>query len=235
MNTTNLLLLPGLVCDQRLWASQATGLEDICAVTHVDLTGADSISRLAASAIEQAPAGQFALAGLSMGGYVALEIMRQAPERVFALALLDTSARPDTDEASANRRKAMQQAKTDFDEVIKGLTAKLIHPDQMQNAALTDVIAAMAHSLGKDVFSQQQNAIIGRKDSRGLLKNIQCPTLILCGRDDGVTPVEVHEEMYQEIRNSQLCVIDACGHLSALEQPEQVTAALKAWLSRICN
>src|SRR5690606_28583873 len=136
--------------------------------------------------------------GLSMGGYIALEIMRQAPERVLALALLDTSARPDTEEASANRRTAIEQAKTDYKTVIEKLTAKLIHPDHLQNTALTDVITAMAHSLGKDVFIQQQNAIIGRKDSRESLNNIQCPTLILCGRDDGVTPVEVHEEMHRK-------------------------------------
>lgn len=233
MNKIQLLFLPGLVCDQRLWQAQADGLADIAHSKVADLSAAESISLLATSALAQAPAGQFALAGLSMGGYIALEIMRQAPERVLALALLDTSARPDTEEASANRRTAIEQAKTDYKTVIEKLTAKLIHPDHLQNTALTDVIAAMAHSLGKDVFIQQQNAIIGRKDSRESLNNIQCPTLILCGRDDGVTPLEVHEEMHRKIRNSQLRVIETCGHLSTLEQPGQVTAALRTWLSAI--
>lgn len=233
MNKTNLLLLPGLVCDQRLWQNQTAGLVGLGNITIGNLTGADSVAELAAAAIAQAPAGRFALAGLSMGGYVALEIMRQAPDRVLALALLDTSARPDTGEASADRRKAMQQAETEYPTVIEALTAKLLHPEHMQDTGLTGIIAAMAHSLGKDVFIQQQKAIIGRQDSRDSLKNIQCPTLILCGRDDAVTPVEVHEEMHKEITHSKLCVINTCGHLSTLEQPQQVTEAMKEWLSNI--
>src|SRR5690606_26256137 len=120
MNKINLLLLPGLVCDQRLWTYQAKALDAICNPVHIDLTGADNIAELATSALKQAPAGKFALAGLSMGGYVALEIMRQAPERVVGLALLDTSARADTEEATANRRKAMEKAETDYEEVIEG-------------------------------------------------------------------------------------------------------------------
>lgn len=235
MKKHTLLLLPGLANDERLWEQQISGLGDVANIIVADLTGADSMSGLAASVLAQAPAGSFALAGLSMGGYTAMEIMRQAPERVLALALLDTSARPDTPEATENRKKAIEKAQTDFPAVITSLLPKLLHPEHLTDKRQVDSIKAQAESLGKDVFAQQQRAIIGRIDSRPSLANIQCPTLVLCGREDVITPLEIHEEMHQAIADSTLVVIEQCGHLSALGQPDQVNAALKAWLLRISD
>jgi pimeloyl-ACP methyl ester carboxylesterase len=232
-NIPNLLLLPGLLCDGRLWQQQIFELSDYAHCIVADLSGENSISAMAESAIAQIPAGPFALAGLSMGGYVALEIMRLVPKRVIALALLDTSARPDSAEATKNRRKAMADAQSDFAAVVAALIPKLIHPKKMDSPALLGVITAMANTLGKETFINQQQAIIERVDSRADLANIHCHTLILCGRDDAVTPVEIHQEMHAAIANSELVIIEDCGHLSTLEKAAQVTGALTQWLQKI--
>jgi len=231
MNTPPLLLIPGLLNDARLWKQQLADLAHTTSSTVVDITGANSVSELANAALEQAPAGQFALAGLSMGGYVALEIMRKAPERVLALALLDTSARPDTPEATAGRHKLMQLAETNFQSVIDTLLPKFVHPAHMNNASLVAVIDAMAKTVGKEAFLRQQQAILSRVDSRPSLAQIKCPTLVLCGREDAITPVEIHEEIAAAISGSHLVVIEECGHLSPLDQPSKVTGALRKWLS----
>ena len=151
-NRLPLLLLPGLINDARLWLSQVSQLSDIADARVGDLTVADTIPALAAAALAQAPAERFALAGLSMGGYVAMEIMRQAPERVLALALLDTSARADTEEATEGRRKAMALAETDFPAVIAALLPKMVHPSQLNDPSVGGVFKAMAYSVGKEAF-----------------------------------------------------------------------------------
>jgi pimeloyl-ACP methyl ester carboxylesterase len=226
----HLVLLPGLLNDARLWQHQVTALAEVIHTSVADLTISDSISSLATSALSRISTEYFALAGLSMGGYVALEIMRQAPERVMALALLDTSARPDTPETSEGRRKLMQLAETDFQAVLDTLLPKLVHPSRLNDASIVDVITAMATSLGKDTFIRQQNAIMSRIDSRPFLDKIKCPTLVLCGGQDVITPIEVHQEMVNAISGSTLVIVENCGHLSTLGQPQQVTAALEKWL-----
>lgn len=214
-----------------MWLPQLDQLiGEFAAARVADLSTNDSIAAMAASALAQAPAGRFALAGLSMGGYVALEIMRQAPERVLGLALLDTSARPDTSEATENRKKAMALAETDFEAVIDALLPKLILSARLKEAEPVGVIRDMARSTGQEAFARQQTAIIGRIDSRPHLGAITCPTLVLCGRDDVITPVEVHEEMVAEIRGARHVVIEQCAHLSTLDQPKQVAAAMQTWL-----
>jgi pimeloyl-ACP methyl ester carboxylesterase len=229
MSKPHLLLLPGLVCDARLWQQQAS-LAELAHVTVADLSQAESIAALAANVLAQAPDDSFALAGLSLGGYVALEIVRQAPQRVLALALLDTSARADSEEARQARLNAMSQAEEDFPAVIASLLPKLLHADHLHDAALVEVITAMANSLGREVFLRQQRAILGRIDSRPALAQISCPTLVLCGREDAITPPAVHEEMVAAIADAQLVVIETCGHLSTLEQPQLVSQALEYWL-----
>ena len=165
-----------------------------------------------------------------MGGYVGLEIMRQAPERVLALALLDTTARPDTPQTTEGRRNLMQLAETNFPAVIETLLPRLVQPSRLNDISIVEVITVMANSVGKEAFMRQQRAIIGRIDSRPFLHQIKCPTLVLCGREDVITPVEVHEEMATGISSSSLAIIEECGHLSTLGQPQQVTEALKEWL-----
>ncbi len=233
MKNIDIFLLPGLLNDARLWQHQISGLAGVARATVADLTSADSIAALAASALSQAPAARFVLAGLSMGGYVALEMMRQAPDRVLALALLDTSARPDTPEATVNRKNLMQLAETDFSGVIDTLMPKLVHPAQLADASIVTTIRAMAESVGKEAFLRQQRAIMTRIDSRPFLSKITCPTLVLCGRDDVITPVEVHQELVDAIPGASLAQIEACGHLSTLGKPQQVTAALKNWLENL--
>jgi pimeloyl-ACP methyl ester carboxylesterase len=229
----HLVLLPGLVCDTRMWAPQVAGLADVASASVGDLSVADNMEALAASVLDKAPAGPFALAGLSMGGYVAFEIMRQAPERVLGLALLDTTARPDTPEATENRHKAMARADSDFGGVLTDLLPKLVHPDQLHDEAMTGLLVSMGDDAGAEVFKRQQTAIIGRVDSRPTLARIRCPTLVLCGREDLITPVEVHEEMAVGIRGAMLTLIGKCGHISTLGRPVEVTVALRRWLGAI--
>lgn len=224
------LLLPGLLDDARLWRHQITGLSGLISPVVADLRGADSMAALAASALDQAPAGSFVLGGLSMGGYVAMEIMRQAPERVLALALMNTTARPDTPEATARRRALLTLAETDFDAVVRKLMPLQVHPDRLGDETLVQTIASMAAGVGKEAFGRQQRAIIDRIDSRPHLAQIECPTLVLCGREDLIMPVEVHEEMADAIPEARLEVIERCGHLSTLDRPEQVTGIMKIWL-----
>ncbi|MDN3575512.1 alpha/beta fold hydrolase [Chitinimonas viridis] len=229
-DSPHLLLLPGLLNDARLWQHQTAVLGNMAHVAIADLTGADSIAALATTVLAQAPAERFALAGLSMGGYVALEIMRQAPERVLALALLDTSARPDSAQATENRLGLMELAEKDFPAVLATLLPRLLHPSQLHDAALVGTVNDMATDLGKQVFIRQQTAILGRPDSRPTLGAIRCPTLVLCGKDDVITPLEVHEELVAGIAGAKLVVIETCGHLSTLCQPQQVAEALEVWL-----
>ena len=229
MDKLNLILLPGLVNDSRLYENQVAALSHVVDATVGDLTMADSMPALAASVLAKAPL-RFALAGLSMGGYVALEIMRQAPERVSALALLDTSARADTAESTVNRRRLMELAQKDFNAVVDALLPKMFHPSHLKDNSRAGVFKAMALAVGKDAFLRQQRAIIGRIDSRPYLDKIKCPTLVVCGREDAITPTEVHEELANNIRNAKMTIVNDCGHLSPLDQPQAVTAALQEWL-----
>ena len=226
----HLLLLPGLLNDGRLWAHQVSGLSDIATPVIADLTGGDSMASLASDALAQVGAERFVVAGLSMGGYVALEIMRQAPERVRALALLDTTARPDAPETTENRRRLMELAERDFAAVIDALMPRLLHPDHLADEGLKRVVTSMAEAVGKEAFLRQQRAIIDRADSRHELAGIGCPVLVACGREDAIAPVEVHEEMAAAIPNARLVVIERSGHLSPIEQPARVTDAMRSWL-----
>jgi pimeloyl-ACP methyl ester carboxylesterase len=174
---------------------------------------------------------RFALAGLSMGGYIAFEIMRQAPQRVARLALLDTSARPDTPEVSAARRVQMALAAGGhLAEALDALVPRLLHPARHSDAALRAVLSAMAAELGAEVFLRQQQANIGRADSRPTLADIHCPTLVLVGEQDVLTPPERALEMADGIAGARLVTVPECGHLSTLERPDEVTRALLEWL-----
>ena len=229
----NVVFLPGLLCDARLWAAQVRALGDRAMVQVADMTTGGTMAALAADVLARAPSGRFALAGLSMGGYCALEIVRQAPERVAALALLDTSARPDTPEGTTNRRRLVKLAGHDFDRVVDELLPKLVAPAHLAEPAIAGTVRAMAGAFDAASFARQQEAIISRADSRPLLPAIACPTLVLCGREDALTPVAIHEEMAAAIPGARLVVVDGSGHLSPLEQPDAVTAALSAWLDAI--
>jgi pimeloyl-ACP methyl ester carboxylesterase len=220
-----------LLCDRALWEPQIGrfGARVECRVA--DLTKADSMADLARSVLAEAPE-RFALAGLSMGGYVALEILRQAPERVERLALLDTSARPDTPEQTRRRRGLLALSRRGrFQGVTPRLLPLLIHPDRLAEAALTGIVMGMAERIGREAFLRQQTAIMGRIDSRPQLGRIACPTVIVCGRQDALTPLALAEELAESIAGARLAVIEQCGHLSTLERPDAVNAALAEWLA----
>lgn len=226
-----LVLLPGLLCDEALWQHQRRDLAGRAAMQVADLTQADSIAAMAAGVLAVAPP-RFALAGLSMGGYVAMEVLRQAPERVTRLALLDTTARPDTEEQGQRRRALIALAQTGrFKGVTPQLLPNLIHPDRLADEALTQIVLAMAERVGREAFFRQQTAIMGRIDSRPFLPAIRCPTLVLCGQQDALTPPEHAAEMAGLIPGATLRLVEACGHLSPLERPAVVTDALGEWLA----
>ncbi|MGH6988621.1 MAG: alpha/beta fold hydrolase [Stellaceae bacterium] len=227
---TPLLLLPGLLCDRRLYAPQIAALDDVAEITVPDLTRDESFAAMVRRVLADAPE-KFALAGLSMGGYVAQEIMRTAPQRVSRLALLDTSARADLPEQAQRRRDLIDLSKKgQFHGVGQQLLPNLIHPDRMGDTALTDTIQAMAEAVGAEAFRRQEVAILVRKDGRPDLARIAVPTLILCGQDDRLTPPKVAKEMSALIPQAKLVIIERCGHMSTLERPEPVNHALREWL-----
>lgn len=227
---TPLALLPGLLCDTALWQPQVEALSDIADPWVADFTTQDSIADMAASVLAAMP-DRFAVAGLSMGGYVALEIMRTAPERVCRLALLDTRPQPDDAATLARRRGLIELAqKGQFKGVTPRLLPLFLHESRLDDAALTGTVRAMAEHVGRDAFIRQQQAIMGRRDQTATLVTIHVPTLVLCGRDDVLTPLEDHKFMAAGIAGARLVVIEDCGHLATIERPAETAAALRQWL-----
>ena len=227
-----LVLVPGLLCDALLWKAQieALGGEIKCWVA--DHTRSATMAGVAADVLRDAPFERFALAGLSMGGYAALEIVRQAAHRVDRLALLDTSARSDTPDQLTRREGLIALARRGrFVGVTQALLPLFVHRDRLGDRELVDTVRAMATNIGRDGFIRQEQAIMSRADSLPLLPTIACPTLVLCGRQDAVTPLDRHEEMAGGISGATLEVIEDCGHLSTLERPAKVSDALRTWLS----
>ena len=230
MTHANLLLLPGLLEDADAFEAVISGTADIATTVVADLTRADIRAALAKAALQQAPEGPLLVAGHSMGGYVALELLRQAPGRVAKLCLLNTHARPDTPESTENRRRLMALADKDFEAVVTTLLPKLMTAEHLKDPILTGVIGAMALATGKEGFKRQEAAIIGRKDSRPHLKDIRCPTTVIAARDDQLMPVALLEELADGIPGARLEVVEDCGHMASLEQPEEVLALVRAWI-----
>ncbi len=225
------LLVPGLNCSPRLYAAQTPALWRFGPVTVVDHTRDDTMAAIAGRILGAAPP-RFALAGLSMGGYVALEIVRQAAGRVEKLALLDTGSRADTPEATAKRHANIALAQSGrFEDVIGPQFPLYVHPARTNDAALKADYLAMCHDVGPEAYVRQQKAIMSRVDSRPLLASIRVPTLVLVGEQDAATPPVLAEEMAVAIPGARLASIAACGHLSTMERPEAVTEELVAWMS----
>ena len=229
-----LVLLPGLLCDSAMWEPQLEGLADIADFFVADLTEYETISDMAKSVLRDAPWKEFALAGLSMGGYVAQEVVRQAPQRVKKLALLDTRSRPEEPAETERRQQFIKLAQTErgFTPVTTRLLPLLLHPSRVKEAALVDVIRDMAERTGIEGYVRQQTAIISRPDFRPHLAKIQCPTLVLCGREDQLTPVADSEVIAKAIPGAKLVVVEECGHMSTMERPKEVNKALRNWLER---
>ncbi len=226
-----LVLVPGLLCSDTLWTAQREGLADIADIIVADITRDDTMDGMAQRILDGVN-GSFSLAGLSMGGYVAFEVMRRAPRRVDRLALLDTGARADTPEQTTRRRDLIKLAdRGEFKAVSPKLLPLLIHLDRLSDAALVAEILAMADSVGKDAFLRQQNAIMRRADSRPGLSAIECPTLVVCGREDVLTPPDLSVEIAGLIPGAELVLVEDCGHLSTMECPEEINAALRNWMT----
>jgi pimeloyl-ACP methyl ester carboxylesterase len=225
------VLVPGLNCSPRLYAAQLPEIWRFGPVTIADHTRDDTMAALAKRILDNAPE-RFALAGLSMGGYIALEIMRQASSRVAKLALLDTGGRDDPPEAQQRRRTNIAAAETGrFDEIIGVQFPLYVHPARANDAALKAEYLAMCHEVGAEAYVRQQKAIMGRADSRLLLPGIRCPTLVLVGAQDEATPPALSEEMAAAIPGARLVTVPDCGHLSTMERPQEVTQALVEWMS----
>lgn len=227
-----ILFLPGLLCTERLWAAQIERFSDDYTCVVADMTKDETLSALVERALADMPE-RFSVAGLSMGGYAAFEVMRQVPERVQRLALLDTSARADLPERVELRKALIERvANGEFGEVTEAHFKTFVHPDRLSEDAIMADIRAAAAQVGPEAYMRQNRVIMARPDSLALLPSISCPTLVLCGAEDALTTPELHDEMAAAIPNATLVKVPRCGHLSPLERPAEVNAALAEWLSR---
>lgn len=225
----NLLLIPGLVCDSEVWRHQAAHLSDVATIAVPPVALGEGIDEMARLVLDAAPP-TFALAGFSMGGYIALEMLRQAPDRITRLALLDTSARADIPKKAEWRRSVIARCdKGEFPAVIDGMMPVLLHPDR-QNGPLPQFVKAMAARIGVEAFVRRQKAIGMRQDSRELLRSVSMPVRAICGRDDGMSTLEEHEEIAALSRRGRFSLIEQSGHMTIIEQPQAATALLRDWL-----
>jgi len=226
-----LVLLPGMMCLGRLFNEQFAALSRICPVLVAPMHGHSSIDGLAQAFLRVAPA-RFALAGLSMGGITAMEIVRRAPERVSRLALLDTNPLAEQPEAARNRDAQIARARVgELEEVMSDELIPKYGISHTRSAAITGLCLDMARALGPAVFEEQSRAIRSRRDQRDTLATVTVPTLVLCGENDTLCPVERHETMRELIPSAILEIIRGAGHLPVLEQPEPTNRALARWLT----
>jgi pimeloyl-ACP methyl ester carboxylesterase len=230
MPEPTLILLPGQLCDAALWDAQVRALADIAAIRIADLTLDDTVEAMAERVLADAPA-RFAVCGLSLGGYVAFEIVRRAPGQVTHLGLMNTSSRPDTEERSGQRERSVRAARIG---TFKGVTPRflptILHPDHAADPAMAEIVLEMTERVGRVAFERQQYAATSRPDCRPLLPRIACPTLVVGGAEDHVAPPELQLEIAAGIANAQLEILEVCGHLAPIEQAETVNRLMRAWL-----
>ncbi|AJP56016.1 alpha/beta hydrolase [Pandoraea vervacti] len=231
-----LLMLPGLLCDQVAWAATAALLPEFDC--RVPAWGSlDTIGAMAEHVLATTPEPRFALAGHSMGGRVALEVVRRAPHRVSHLALLDTGyqALPEGEAADKERSGRAALLARSRDEGMRAMGAVwatgMVHPDRI-GTPLFDAILDMIERSHPDQFAAQIHALLERPDATSQLRDIQCPTLVLCGRQDTWSPLARHEVMAGLIPGAVLSIVEHSGHMSPMERPEAVADAMRAWLAR---
>ncbi|MCT8974437.1 alpha/beta hydrolase [Microbaculum marinisediminis] len=225
-----IVFVPGLLCTKALFGPQLAAFEGRVQCTVADHTRHDGMKAIVDSILDVAPE-RFVLVGLSMGGYIALEMAEHAPERMTKLVLMDTTARPDRPEQTAFREALMAQARADgLGPVIDQLLPLFVDDSRLGDAALVATIRQMADDTGVDAFVRQQTAIIGRKDARPDLGDVRCPTLVVCGDRDRLTPLELSEEIAAGIPGARLEMIEGSGHLTTLEKPEAVNTVLEEFL-----
>jgi pimeloyl-ACP methyl ester carboxylesterase len=237
MEKTPLLLVPGMICSPRLYAAQVAALSADTEVVVPDWRRAplaiwDSWESAARWVVDQMPPGKFALAGLSLGGMLAVEIMQFAADRVTRLALLDTGVRGQNEAERAIRRARIRLADEGHFELVLGLQmGRFIPAYMLPDKALVDAVMTMCGEIGVEIYKRQEALAAIRVDRRPDLPKIKCPTIVVCGRDDAALPLFLSEEIAAAIKGSELIVIEQCGHLTTMEKPEETTAILKRWLS----
>lgn len=237
MTKTPLLLVPGLLCSPRLFAAQLRGLSDQADIVVPDWRRAplavwDTWESAARWVLDQMPAQRFALAGLSLGGMLAVEIMQLAADRVTKLALLDTGMRSQNEVERSIRRARIRLAKEGHFELVLGLQmSRFIPAYRLPDKGLVDEVTTMCAEIGVEIYKRQEELAAIRVDRRPDLPKIKCPTIVVCGRDDAATPLFLSEEMAAAITGSELIVIEKCGHLITMERPEETNAILRKWLS----
>lgn len=232
-----LLLVPGMLCSPRLYAAQAAALSDAADIVVPDWREAplsvwDSWDSAARWVLAQMPAEHFALAGLSLGGMLAVEIMQIAAERVTRLALLDTGMRSQNEAERAIRRARIGLADEGHFELVLGLQmSRFVPAYRLPDKKLIGEVMAMCGEIGVEIYKRQEELAAIRADRRPDLPKIKCPTIVVCGRDDAATPLFMSEEIAAAIKGSELIVIEQCGHLTTMEKPEETNAILRKWLS----
>lgn len=237
MTKTTLLMLPGLLCDEAVWLPQRAALTNANCII-ADYGHSDSLAqmaRVALAAADAAHAARFAVAGHSMGGRVALELARIAPERIERMALLDTGVAPLAPGDAGHNEVAGRMALLELarQEGMRAMGQQwargMVHPARLDTPLFEEILAMIGRKT-PDIFAAQLKALIERPDARDMLANLSCPTLLLCGREDAWSPLARHEEMQRLCPRARLAVIEQCGHMSTMEQPEAVTQALAQWL-----
>ena len=237
MARTPLLLVPGLLCSPRLYAAQFAALGDQADIVVADWRKAplsiwDNWDTAARWVLDQMPAERFALAGLSLGGMLAVEIMQFAANRVSRLALLDTGMRSQNESERAIRRARIRLANEGHFELVLGMQlTRFIPAYRLPDKRLVDEVMTMCGEIGVEIYKRQEELAAIRADRRPDLPKISCPTIVVCGRDDAATPLFMSEEMVAAIKGSELIVVEQCGHLVTMEKPDETNAILRKWLS----
>lgn len=232
MSSDPVVFLPGMMCDARLFAPQLADLSRDMAVTVAPVTRGERIEEIASNLLDLLPL-RFALAGLSMGGIVAMEILRRAPERVTRVALMDTNPLAETPQSAAGYEPLVAKLRAGLiPEAVGMVLGQGVLAPGPGRAEVLALVTEMAQALGADVMIRQVRALQRRRDYQAVLRRCKRPALILCGAADGLTPPRRHEFMAGLMPNSELCLIEGAGHLPVLERPEETTRALRDWLAQ---
>ncbi|WP_166385852.1 alpha/beta fold hydrolase [Polaribacter sp. 11A2H] len=231
--TEKLIMIPGTLCDEALFKHQITELSIIADCYIASTTSAASLQQVAKNILDKY-SGDLSIMGLSYGGIIAFELLRQAPHRIKRLILLNTNYKEPSEQTRISQQRFVGMA---YLEGVKGFTSTILidamlHPKNAKNKELREVVLNMALNIGVAGFFNQVKAQLGRPDSTKDLQNIKCPTLIITGREDVICPIKLHEEMAAAIPNSVLKIIEECGHLSTLEQPKLVSNTILNWWNK---
>jgi len=237
----NLVFVPGLLCDKTVWKPQLKALQDLAQMQVADHGELDSLPAMADAILARAPP-KFAVVGHSMGGRVALEVVRRAASRVTGLALLDTGYTPlaagaKGETEAAGRHELLALARTAGMRKVgeRWLSIPMIHPERLKDRTLVENILRMIERRTPAQFAAQIRALLQRPDATALLPMISCPTLVLCGQEDAWSTLSTHRVMAQLIPHSTLVSVPDCGHMSTMERPDPVSAALRSWLDRVAR